>query len=400
MRDMPVILDARVVTGEGGGPDKTILLSPRLLFPAGYRVLCAYMHPPDDPGFARLQYKAELYDAPLLSVPDRGPWDWRVFTRFLHICRRERVAVWHGHDYKSNLLGLLLRRFWPMRLVTTVHGWVKHTRRTPLYYALDRLSLPRYERVLCVSPDLHEQSRAAGVPAERCVLIENGVDTRDYQRSGTPTEAKQALGIDPRRLVIGAAGRLSPEKGFDLLIRAVDRLVQSELDIELHILGEGEDRTRLESLIAELDCGDRVRLLGYQSDLRPFYEAMDVFALSSLREGLPNVVLEAMAMEVPVVASEIAGMPRLIRPGRNGLLVPPGDVAALTEALGDLLRDPHGRENLRRAGRQTVTRDYSFERRTQRLQGIYDELLAGPRAAAPARDVLPVDAPALSEAVH
>src|SRR2546428_1488513 len=135
----PVVLDARVVCGTGGGPDKTILTSPRFLTAAGYRMLCAYLHPPGDSGFDELRRRAAVWHAPLLSVPDRGPCDWQVIAELLRICRRENVAIWHGHDYKSNALGLLLRRFWPMRLVTTVHGWVKHTRRTPLYYAIDKL---------------------------------------------------------------------------------------------------------------------------------------------------------------------------------------------------------------------------------------------------------------------
>src|SRR5262249_14595914 len=120
----PVVLEVRVVKGSGGGPDKTILNSPRCLAAAGYRTVCAYMHPPGDPGFEQLRQKAERWQAPLVSVPDRGFWDWKVVPLLLNLCRRERVTIWHGHDYKSNLLGLLLRRFWPMRLVTTVHGWV------------------------------------------------------------------------------------------------------------------------------------------------------------------------------------------------------------------------------------------------------------------------------------
>src|SRR4051812_16280741 len=113
--EMPVVLDTRVVTGRGGGPEKTILNSPRYLKPAGYRMLCAYMHPPNDPGFEDIRRRAEALGAPLLSVPDRGPLDLAVIPRLLNICRRERVAIWHAHDYKSNLLGVLLRRAWPMR---------------------------------------------------------------------------------------------------------------------------------------------------------------------------------------------------------------------------------------------------------------------------------------------
>src|SRR5947209_3851879 len=191
----PVVLDARVVTGSGGGPDKTILNSPRFLGPLGYRMLCAYLHPPDDPGFEVLRRTAARYKAPLVEVPDRGPWDWRVVTELLAVCKREKVAVWHGHDYKTNALGLLLKRLWPMRLVTTVHGWVHHTGRTPLYYKLDQMCLPRYERVICVSGDLLETCLGSGVPARNCVLLENGIDAAEYTRRQTAAEARAGLGF-------------------------------------------------------------------------------------------------------------------------------------------------------------------------------------------------------------
>lgn len=384
--DMPVVLDARVVCGSGGGPDKTILNSPRFLTSAGYRMLCGYMHPPGDPGFEQLRSRAESLQAPLLSVPDRGPWDCSVIGRLLHICRRERVRIWHGHDYKSNALGLLLRRFWPMRLVTTLHGWVKETRRTPLYYKIDELCLPRYEVVISVSPDLYERSLACGVPADRCVLIENGIDIAEYARHATIDEAKRRLGLAPERLVLGAVGRLSPEKGFDRLIRSAHQLLQMGLNLELVIAGDGDDKSRIERLIEELGVGERVRLLGYCADPRSLYEALDVFVLSSLREGLPNVLLEAMALEVPVVATRIAGIPRLIQDGDNGLLVSPDKVDELAAALARLAGDAGLRSKLGLAARRTVKERYSFALRMQKLAALYDTLLdhrTGPSAGTP-----------------
>jgi glycosyltransferase involved in cell wall biosynthesis len=341
-------------------------------------MICAYMHPPGDLGFEQLRNKAQLCEAPLVSVHDRGPWDWQVVNHMLEICRKERVQIWHGHDYKSNALGLLLRRFWPMRLVTTVHGWVQQTRRTPLYYWMDRLCLPRYEVVICVSPDLHERCLAAGVPKNRCVLIENGVDTSEYRRRGHVREAKKNLGMAPDRFLVGAVGRLSAEKGFDILIRAVDNLVRQGLDLELAIVGEGDEKTNLQNLIAELGCSDRIRLLGYRSDMPAVYEAMDVYALSSLREGLPNVLLEAMASEVPVVATRIAGVPRLIQSEQNGVLVEPGSTEDLTREVGRLLGDQELRFRLRTSGRRTVEANYSFALRMKKIQSIYDNMLGRP----------------------
>ncbi len=454
---LPVVLDARVVTGAGGGPEKTILNSPRFLQNLGYNMICAYLHPPGDARFDILRQKAEQLQAPLEAIPDRGPWDWRVFHALLAICRREQVAIYHGHDYKSNALGLLLKRFWPMRLVTTVHGWVKHTARTPLYYRIDKFCLPRYEKVICVSPDLAAECRRVGVPEKRCLLLENGIDHAAYVRTQSIVEAKAKIGFDPSRPLIGAVGRLSPEKGFDLLIQAVDQLRQrtsfsiassaatpgrpspspattcpmpatdgrgrgdggkgaslpltpaplpalrvadksSDSDrrgegnlgasvpvahdvqqlrfpAQLVIVGEGDDRGRLQAMIDERKLGPDCRLAGFQADPKPYYEAMDLFVLSSLREGLPNVLLEAMALAVPCVATRIAGVPLLIQDGANGRLIEPGDVAALTDALRELLSDETARQRLGVAGRATVETRYSFARRMEKLAAIYDEML-------------------------
>jgi glycosyltransferase involved in cell wall biosynthesis len=373
--NLPVVLDTRVVTGSGGGPDKTILNSPRYLTPLGYRMLCGYLYPPNDSGYSDIVRKAERYSAPLVSIPDRGATDWRVVQELVRLCRRENVRIWHGHDYKTNLLGLLIRKFHPMRLVTTAHGWVHHTARTPVYYRIDRWCLPRYERVFCVSDDLLDECLKAGVPSGNCVLLENGIDTEDYRRSRSVGEAKARLGFPAAGTLIGAVGRLEPEKAFDALILSVADLRDAGEDVGLVIVGEGSDRTRLTELARDRNLADRVILAGWQSDVRSYYEAMDVFALSSLREGLPNVLLEAMALKVPCVATRINGVPRVIQHGANGLLVTPADRGELTTALRRLVRSPSLREELIAAGRRTVETRYSFAERMRRLASAYDQLI-------------------------
>jgi glycosyltransferase involved in cell wall biosynthesis len=370
-----VVAEARVVAGSGGGPDKTILNTPRFLAGTDYPTLCVYLRPPGDPGFAALRGKAAAWRAPLAEIDDRGPLDWRVVLDLLRLCRREKVAIWHGHDYKTNALGLLLRAFHPMRLVTTVHGWVHHTSRTPFYYWVDRLCLPRYERVICVSEDLHRRCRESGVPARRLALIENGIDTVEFSRTVAAAEARRPFGVPPGRFLLGAVGRLSAEKGFDLLIRAVGRLAAGGLDVGLLIAGEGDEKESLQRLVSGAGLHDRVRLLGYCSDTRPLYQALDAYVLSSLREGLPNVLLEAMAMGVPVVATRIAGVPRLVQDGGNGLLVGPGDGEALAAAVLRLAGDPGLRGRLGAAGRATIEAGYSFAARMRKIVAVYDGLV-------------------------
>jgi glycosyltransferase involved in cell wall biosynthesis len=362
----PVVLDARVVTGSEVEPDKTILNSPRYLAQSGYRMVCGYLHPPGDPGFAEIATKATRAGAPLVSIPDRGPWDWRVVGGLLDACRRERVAVWHGHDDKTNLLGLLLRRHWPMRLVTTAHQAMRAA-------VSDRLALRRYERVICSSEDLVETCVRAGVLPDRCVLLENAIDTAEYRRRQPAELAKAALGLPPDGLVVGAVGRIEPSNGFDLLIRAVAALAGRGLGVWVLVVGDGGDRGRLEQLAGEFGVADRFRLVGRRADVRGFFEAMDVFTLCA---GLPNVLLEAMALEVPAVAARVAGVSALVQDGRTGLLVKPGDRVGLTRSLHALLTNPGLRQTLSRAARRAVETRFSFPVRMQKLTRIYDELLS------------------------
>jgi glycosyltransferase involved in cell wall biosynthesis len=376
----PMILHVRVVTGHGGGPEKTILNSPRFLTKLGYQSKLAYLHPPGDPGIDELRRRGQALSAEVISVPDRGPLDLGVIRRLIRICRDEQVAIWHGHDYKSNLLGLVVRRFVPMQLVTTLHGWTNLAGRMPLYVKLDKWSLKYYRAAICVSDDLAAAARDARVQPSRCHVVYNAIDTDDYCRRRTAAEAKRELGAPAAGTLIGAVGRLSPEKGFDLLIRAACQLRQAGHDVHLWIAGDGPARPDLQRLIGELGSGDSMRLLGHVADPKRFYEAMDIFALSSIREGLPNVVLEAMAMETPVVATRTAGVPRLVEDGQSGLLVEPGSIEPLVGGVARLVESPDLCRRLASAARRRVEEQFSFSRRMEKIVRIYDEVLGRPTA--------------------
>jgi glycosyltransferase involved in cell wall biosynthesis len=271
-----------------------------------------------------------------------------------------------------------------MKLVTTVHGWVQHTRRTPLYYAIDKLCLRRYDEVVCVAKDLYEECLKIGIAPPRCHWVHNGIDTEQFRRHRPIREVRGQHWHPSSVQVIGAMGRLSEEKGFDILIRAVAHLLNQGFDLELWIAGEGGQRNHLQSLIDRLQTSQRIKLLGHVDDAQAFFESLDIFVLSSVREGLPNVLLEAMALEVPVVATRIAGIPSLIQHDKNGLLVEPANLFALTEGLRRLLGDQPLRKRFSREGRQTIEGSFSFERRMRRIAGIYDALLARSPDAMPA----------------
>ncbi|MFM8251086.1 MAG: glycosyltransferase [Planctomycetota bacterium] len=374
--ELPLVLHVRVVTGPGGGPEKTILNSPRFLGPLGYRAKLAYLHPPQDPGFERLRERAAALHAELISLPDRGAFDFRGLWQLIQLCRRERVAIWHAHDYKSNVFGLIVRCFARLKLVTTLHGWTDLTGRIPLYMKIDKWCLKYYRKSICVSDDLRDVCLEVGVPPDRCEVVYNAIDTVDYQRTKTVTQAKAEIGAPPDGVLIGAVARLSPEKAFDRLIEATVALRRAGYPVHLWIAGEGGWRPDLERIIEQLDCGSYVRLLGHIHDPKTFYQALDIFALSSIREGLPNVVLEAMAYGTPLLATAVNAVPVLVEDQRSGVLVEPGDTAALERGLRQLLDDPDQARQMGIAARQRVEEKFSFQRRMEKIARIYREVLS------------------------
>lgn len=367
------VLHLRTVSGRGGGPEKTILNSPRFL-DGKYQLRLAYIRPESDPEYNMIERAAQM-GADLVDIPERNGIDPRTLWRLVREVREFRPDILHAHDYKTNVLAALLGRWFGIRTVTTMHGYVSRGGRLEIYYRLDRWALGQMDHIIAVSDDLYQMLDQLNVPAARGSFIPNAIDHQQFARRCPSTEARKRLGLEPSRPLIGAVGRLAEEKGFDRLIQAVDRLHHAGLDVGLVIVGEGSERPRLEALIAQCCRGDRIQLLGYRSDVRDLYEAMDVYALSSLREGLPNVLLEAMALEVPIVATRVAGVPRLIDDSVNGLLIQPGSVEELTRSLELLLRDTELRKRLAGFGRQTITVRYSFAARMGSIQAIYDDLL-------------------------
>ncbi len=367
------VLHLRTVCGPGGGPEKTLLSSPRWLR-GHYHLRLAYVRPTHDSGYD-LPQRAQRMGVDLVDIPERHGFDLRTLARLAREIQRFRPDILHAHDYKTNILAVLLGRLFGVRTVTTMHGYVSRGGRLEMYYRLDRWALGRLDHVIAVSEDLYGTLQDLGIPLQRRSLIRNGIDIEQYRRRHTAPQARTRLGLDPRRPIVGAVGRLAPEKGFDLLVRAHQQVLRQGLDADLVIAGEGHDRPRLEGLIAELGLGERVRLLGHRSDVQDLYEAMDVFVLSSLREGLPNVVLEAMALEVAVIATRIAGVPSLMEHEVHGLLVGPGSVEELAGSLLRLLGDAALRQRLAEAARRKVEQEYTFGSRMARVRSIYDRLL-------------------------
>ena len=373
---MPNMLHLRVVAGTGGGPEKTILNSPRFIREYGYRAQVVYLTPPKDTFRESLMVRAQTAECPLSILDDNGPLDWRVVREIIRICKRCDIDLIQAHDYKTNAIALLVRRFHRCKLATMLHGWTDMSGRMPIYKKIDQWCLPGFEKLICVSEDLVKECRRLRIPEEKVHLVHNAIDTTAFSRTIDRNTAKSQVGAKLDRILIGSVGRLSPEKGFLPLITTVKRLQDAGLPIDLWIAGDGPQRSELQVRINELGIAESVKLLGQLSDTKLFYQAMDLFVLNSIREGLPNVLLEAMALQVPVIATKIAGIPNLVKNRITGRLIgPAAPIEVLADAILEHLRDPESSQKMVANARDMIESEFSFRKRMYSISMIYNALL-------------------------
>ncbi|MBX2852327.1 MAG: glycosyltransferase [Phycisphaeraceae bacterium] len=379
------ILHTRTVTGSGGGPDKTILRSAGMLDPARYQAVAAYLHPAGDTGIDALRGTAARFGMDMHTVPERGPIDLRAVRLLRDLCKRLRVDVWHAHDYKTDLLGRLICRSCPMKLVTTMHGFTGETWRTRLYARLSHRALRRYDRVLAVSPQLMRYAAEHGVHPDRLRHIPNGIDMSEYKRTLPREQAKYALGLAKDEHAIGVLARFSIEKGVDRAVRMFAKVHHQRPNTRLHLIGDGPQRGELERLVDRLGLTYQVRWWGWHKDARPILEAMDTLVLPSRTEGLPNTVLEAMAIGLPVAATRVGAVPDVLADGACGVLLA-DEESAWAEQLLPVIDLPLVRERQLCAAWMRVNEQYNFTKRMRRVEAIYDELMGverGEQAALP-----------------
>jgi glycosyltransferase involved in cell wall biosynthesis len=369
------VLELRSVWGTGGGPEKTILLGAARTDPSRHLVTVCYIRDTRDPVFGPAQ-KADGLPIEYVEVRERHSFDPAIWPALRRLVRERGIEIVHAHDYKTNLLGFLLERREPVVAMSTVHGWTGHSLREKVaYYPLDKRILARYRRLVAVSTDIRNELVRTGSRPERVETILNAIDHRAFWRDrAREQEARLQLGLPADRFVIGAVGRLEPQKRFDLLMDAFARLRSTRPDLLLAIAGDGSQRAALQAHADALGLGESCRLLGHCNDVPLVHHALDLFVQSSEYEGTPNAVLEAMALETPIVATEAGGTAELVRDGVEGLVVPTHDAAALTEAIEAALSDPAAAAARVRAARSRVEGELSFETRMQRLDAIYDEL--------------------------
>jgi glycosyltransferase involved in cell wall biosynthesis len=317
-----------------------------------------------------------------MPLPDSGRELPRTAAAVADRVRQEGFDLLHSHDFKSDVLALMVAARTRLPVVTTVHGFIARDRKARLYGRVDRFLHRRMSRVIVVSRALLRMYERRHHADGQVVLIRNCVDLDRFPFDHRSDLLRRLTGAPAGAPVIGHVGRLSAEKGQHRLITAFAALRTEFPDARLVFAGEGPDLAELQSHVKTQGLGGAVHFLGYRSDIPDVFADLSALVLNSDTEGVPRVILEAMALGVPVIASAVGGTPEIVADGETGLLIPPRDEAALLAALARTLADREGARERALRARQFVEAECDMRRQVDRTEALYREVAGASRAPA------------------
>jgi glycosyltransferase involved in cell wall biosynthesis len=290
--------------------------------------------------------------------------------------RREEIDLVHAHMFRAEVIGTRAAvAAGTAAIVATVHS--SRVRSDDDIRLLASLT-PSIDRLIVPSEAIARKVRAEGRQGARFAIVPNGIDLSRFSGSVRPCALRGEYGVPSSAPLLGVVARLEPEKGHRHLIEAMPAILRAVPEAWLAVIGEGSEADALRAQTAALGSRVAARVLftGRRDDVSALTADLTLAVLPSLREAQGISLLEAMARGVPVVASEIGGIPEVVTDGVDGRLVPPGDPAALADAIVELVRDPALRHRLGEAGRRTVADRFSIDAQVRAIQTVYDEELA------------------------
>ncbi|MCS6858738.1 MAG: glycosyltransferase family 4 protein [Abditibacteriales bacterium] len=340
-----------------GGAETYFLRLVDSLRAAGHRVLVVTKR--DTP----LRRELDGRDVELYPWVTHGKLDPLTLWKLCRLIRREKVDVINTHLTTASFLGSLAGRLMGVPVVARVPATEHKT----------FFQLAHY--LIAVSEGVKQHLVAQGVRAEKIHVLYNGIDLDRYAHPLPSAEAKARLGLPANARTVGIVASLTERKGHRFLLHALKRIEPQVGEVHALFAGEGDQEDALRRLAASLGLSERVHFLGFRQDVVEVVSACDAFVLPSLKEGLSNAVMEAMALRRPVIVTNIAGMPELVRDGETGLLVPPADVGALADALRRVLSDAAFAERLARNGRRFLEQHFDQQARLAEVEQFFQQVV-------------------------
>jgi len=310
---------------------------------------------------------------PVTDLGMNAPWRLDALWRLYRIMRRERPSILHTWMFHANIPGRILGRLAGIPVIISSERTMGQEGRARRL--LNRLSGRLPDRIICVSQQVADfAAQEIGLPPAQLTVIRNGIDMDQFTDLPDQQLARAAFGLPTQGRIMAAIGRPRPVKGFSYLLEAFAQIAADQPDLYLLFVGDGPDKRPLQAAAQQLPGANGVIFLGDQQGIPRLLAALDLLVLPSLWEGLPNIVLEAMAAGLPVVATAVGGTPELVIDGETGLLVPPHDPAALAQAILTLLRDPDLARRLGENGRQRVANQFTIQQMVQQTEALYQQL--------------------------
>lgn len=363
----------QLISSEGRYGAETMLLGlAKCLTSLGHETLLGVFRNSHQP-HTEIAEAAGLEGLPVEIIPCNGRVDLNAVRAIQRCITTHSMDVVHTHGYKTNLYGYAAARRYGTPLVATYHiDWPDRGVALRLYHLLDRVVVRRFEKVVAVSDAVASSLRRSGLPQRKVTTIDNAIELAPF-RAPKPTLREEMP--NQATMLVGLVGRLTPQKGGEYFLRTAAALLGEFPDVRFVLVGEGPERKRLEQLAQELGIAAQVGFLGRREDMPGVYASLDVLVLPSINEGLPMTILEALATGTPVVATAVGAVPKLIVPGRTGLLVEPRDTAGLRAAVARLLTDAKLRKELGENGRAWVRQGFSSAAMADKYLDLYRQVL-------------------------
>ena len=306
--------------------------------------------------------------------------DIRAFFAILKLLIREKPAIVHTHTYKAGILGCWAAKMAGVPIIIhTPHGHIFFGHFSPLitrlFMIIERLTAAMVDRMVALTEGERSDYVASSVVnPDKMVTIHSGVNIDQFmklKRNGR--EKKRSLGLDTNTLVVGTIGWLLPIKGPIYLLKAMAEVWQSHPDIQLVYVGKGDLEKELKGEVYRTGVSHKVSFLGWRDDIPEIMQFLDIFVLPSLNEGMGRVLVEAMASAKPIVASNVGGIPDLVKHGHNGFLVGPGDVNGLSLAIKELIEDEQLRLKMGAKGK-SMAPHFRVEKMVEKIDALYSSL--------------------------
>jgi glycosyltransferase involved in cell wall biosynthesis len=290
--------------------------------------------------------------------------------------REHNIRILQSHGYKPAVLAWCLKHLTRLPWVAVVHGHTNENTRVKLYNKLDLWLTRSADRVVVVSTATGCFLEQHGIHKRRIRVIPNAIDPEAYRPDKGGAEFRQRCDVEHHELLVGIIGRLSPEKGIENFLNALKKVFLIMPTVKAVVVGEGQEAERLKTLTHDMQIDGRVTFSGYQAEISSIYSALDLVVISSLSEGLPNVLLEAFLHRKAVVATAVGGIPEVMQGELSRWLVPPGDVDALSDVMIQALKSSALRARLGEVGAKLVQEKFTPARRASLFLDVYREVMS------------------------